>query len=177
VLTGKIVQLRTVRSEDWPALYELSVEFANWEERRSEPAQPLARETFDERMVKTRDDPNHVTFAVTVEDELIGTCSLFHEDALVRQAELGVALRLDAAGKGYGTDAVRVLIDYAFTRRNLRRVYLGVLASNERAIASYRKVGFVEEGRLREHAWVRGAYDDEVLMGLLRSEWLAVRER
>jgi RimJ/RimL family protein N-acetyltransferase len=171
MLTGKIVQLRTVRSEDWPMLYELSAEYANWEERRPEPLQPLTREAFDERMAKTREDPKHVTFAVTVEDEPIGTCSLFQEDTLARHAELGIALRLGVAGKGYGTDALRVLVEYAFTRRNLRRVHLIVVASNERAIASYRKVGFVEEGRRREHCWVRGAYVDEVIMGLLRSEW------
>jgi RimJ/RimL family protein N-acetyltransferase len=94
------------------------------------------------------------------------------EDGLARHASVGISLGLDAAGKGYGTDALRVLVDYAFTRRNLRRVHLIVVASNERAIASYRKVGFVEEGRRREHCWVRGAYVDEVLMGLLRSEWV-----
>ncbi|HKC28399.1 MAG TPA: GNAT family protein [Jatrophihabitans sp.] len=50
-----------------------------------------------------------------------------------------------------------------------------VLASNAAGIASYRKVGFVEEGRHREHCWVRGHYEDEIAMGLLRSEWEAAR--
>jgi hypothetical protein len=48
---------------------------------------------------------------------------------------------------------------------------LAVLASNAAAVASYRKVGFVEEARRREHCWVRGRYEDEVGMGPLRQEW------
>ena len=64
-----------------------------------------------------------------------------------------------------------MLVDYAFRSRNLRRVHLQTLASNTAALASYRAVGFMEEGRLREHAWVEGAYEDIVLMGVLRSEW------
>ncbi len=63
-----------------------------------------------------------------------------------------------------------MLVEFAFTRLNLRRVHLTTLADNAGALASYRKVGFVEEGRRRESAWVRGRYVDEVVMGLLRSE-------
>lgn len=64
-----------------------------------------------------------------------------------------------------------MLVAFAFRTRNLRRVHLQTLASNEAALHTYRAVGFVEEGRQREHAWVEGAYDDVVRMGLLRSEW------
>ena len=64
-----------------------------------------------------------------------------------------------------------MLLGYAFRSRNLHRVHLQSLASNERALRAYRAVGFVEEGRLREHAWVEGSYDDVVLMSVLRAEW------
>jgi RimJ/RimL family protein N-acetyltransferase len=50
-------------------------------------------------------------------------------------------------------------------------VHLQTLASNAPALRAYLAVGFVEEGRLRSHAWVEGAYDDVVLMGVLRAEW------
>ena len=60
-------------------------------------------------------------------------------------------------------------------RRNLRRVHLEAIASNTGAIRVYEKAGFVHEGRQREHAWVRGAYEDVVRMGILRSEWAARR--
>ncbi|HEY7047726.1 MAG TPA: GNAT family protein [Jatrophihabitantaceae bacterium] len=167
MLTGDLVTLRTVRPDDLPILYEIEANLDNWEERSPAPPGPLTREQFDERMARS----GRVDFAITVDDRLVGWCNLMHEDALARHASVGISLVLDAVGKGFGTDALRVLIDYAFVRRNLRRLHLVVVASNERAIASYRKVGFVEEGRLREQAWVRGRYEDEVRMGLLRSEW------
>ena len=55
--------------------------------------------------------------------------------------------------------------------QNLRKIWLETHATNERAIRSYRAVGFVEEGRQREHVWSGGAYDDIVLMGLFRTEF------
>ena len=176
MLTGELVTLRAVRPDDLPALYEIQANLDNWEERSPQPAAPLTRAKFDADAARRSEGETvgfslTAEFAITVDDRLVGTCVLMNEDSLARHAAVGISLVLEAAGKGYGTDAFRILVDYAFTRRNLRRVYLEVLASNERAIASYRKVGFVEEGRLREHCWVRGAYVDEVRMGLLRSEW------
>ncbi|HEY3716776.1 MAG TPA: GNAT family protein [Jatrophihabitantaceae bacterium] len=173
MLTGDLVQLRPVRVEDLPTLYDLSADLDTWEERNPDPARPVTREEFDEKVARRRGATDQVEFAVTAEDQLVGRCTLMREDTLARHAEVGIGLTAHAVGKGYGTDALRVLVRYAFTRRNLRRLHLVVVASNERAIASYRKVGFVEEGRRREHCWVRGAYEDEVIMGLLRSEWLS----
>lgn len=69
------------------------------------------------------------------------------------------------------TGVLRVLLGYAFRSRNLRRVHLQALASNGPALRAYLAVGFVEKGRRREHAWVEGAYDDVVLLSVLRSEW------
>jgi RimJ/RimL family protein N-acetyltransferase len=175
VLTGDRVTLREVRRDDLPTLYEIAANFETWEERMDVAPGPTSLEQFEERFTKRRDDPQFIQFAVTVDDRVIGSCLLMHEDPLARHAEVGISLALSETGKGYGTEAMRVLVDYAFARRNLRRVHLLVLASNERAIASYRKLGFVEEGRQREHAWARGHYEDMMLMGLLRSEWPAAQ--
>ena len=76
----------------------------------------------------------------------------------------------DYWGRGYGREATRLAVDYAFTMRNVRKVYLDVLANNPRAIAAYTKVGFVEEGRRRAHVWSGGAYVDLVLMGIFRPD-------
>jgi RimJ/RimL family protein N-acetyltransferase len=65
---------------------------------------------------------------------------------------------------------VRVLLDRAFGELGLRRVYRFVLASNERAVSTYRRCGFVEEGGLRCHAWKRGAPVDVLVMGCLAEE-------
>jgi RimJ/RimL family protein N-acetyltransferase len=74
-------------------------------------------------------------------------------------------------GKGHGQDAVRTLVAYGFEHLNLAKISLQVLADDERAVGAYRKVGFVEEGRLRAHAWYEGARHDELVMSVLREEW------
>jgi RimJ/RimL family protein N-acetyltransferase len=91
-------------------------------------------------------------------------------DDLARTAEVGLWLLPEMRGRGLGQDVLRVLVDYGFRSRNLRRVHLQTLARNTAALRCYTAVGFAEEGRLREHAWVEGAYDDIVLMGLLRAD-------
>ena len=72
-------------------------------------------------------------------------------------------------------EAVTLLRDYAFTHRNCHHIMLTTMASNERAIRAYRACGFVAEGRLREHAWSDGRWQDEIVMGILRNEWESAR--
>jgi RimJ/RimL family protein N-acetyltransferase len=74
-------------------------------------------------------------------------------------------------GRGYGTEAMRLVLQFAFQELNLHRVSLGVFAYNERAIRSYEKAGFRIEGRLRQGIHRVNQRWDEVVMGILRSEW------
>jgi len=74
----------------------------------------------------------------------------------------------NTVGAAYGREAVILLRDYPFTHRNCHRIMLTALASNARAIHAYRACGFTEEGRLREHAWSDGHWQDEIVMGILR---------
>ena len=75
---------------------------------------------------------------------------------------------------GYGTDAVLTVLHFAFRQMNLNKVALGVFDFNERAMAVYRKCGFVEEGRLREDYFQDGRYWEQVRMSVLRREWEAL---
>ncbi|MEZ4664933.1 MAG: GNAT family protein, partial [Caldilineaceae bacterium] len=86
-------------------------------------------------------------------------------------AELGITIGDQAYwGKGYGREAIQLIVAYGFRHHNLHKVHLRVLGRNERAMRAYAACGFVEEGRLRQHAWIDGEYDDLVCMGVLRSE-------
>jgi RimJ/RimL family protein N-acetyltransferase len=107
---------------------------------------------------------------IDVDGGLVGSCQLHAIDRFHRRCDLGIALGRDYWGKGYGQDAVRVLVDYAFTQLDMRRVGLRVLAHDERAIGAYRKVGFVEEGRLRAYSLFEGQPRDDLLMGILRED-------
>jgi RimJ/RimL family protein N-acetyltransferase len=103
--------------------------------------------------------------------ELVGQAALFNIMAKDRCATLGIFLGPEHHGRGYGTDTVRTLVRYGFAQLNLHRIELGVFGFNTRAIAAYRKVGFVEEGRRRQAVYRSGAWHDDVRMAILRSEW------
>ena len=77
----------------------------------------------------------------------------------------------DYLGEGYGTEAMSLLIKYGFNNLNLNRIGLDVFSFNERAIGSYKKLGFQEEGRIREDLFYDGEYHDAILMGLLKREF------
>ena len=78
-------------------------------------------------------------------------------------------------GRGYGTDAMRVIVGYGFREMGLHRIQLGVAPFNPAGIRAYEKAGFVEEGRYRESVLHDGRWYDEVLMSILDHEWAARR--
>lgn len=102
----------------------------------------------------------------------IGNCGLIGPNMTHRTAEVGIAIgEADARGKGYGTEAMRLLLDYAFTALGLRNVMLRVYEYNAAARRSYEKVGFREMGRRRESRWHNGRFWDEIFMDILASEF------
>lgn len=113
-----------------------------------------------------------MSFVIEADGRCIGQCALFGVNGVARTAELGITIGDKGYwGRGYGREAVTLLVEYGFRHHNLHRIHLKVHAANERAMRCYRACGFVEEGRLRSHVWSNGAYDDLVVMGVLRSEW------
>jgi RimJ/RimL family protein N-acetyltransferase len=115
-------------------------------------------------------------FAIETKDGLhIGSVSFNYVNPENRKARLGIAIGDKAHwSRGYGTDAMLTMLRFGFDEMNLHRIDLTVDADNARAIACYTKCGFVEEGRAREHRYVRGAYVDQLVMGILREEFHAL---
>jgi len=108
------------------------------------------------------------------DDRLIGYVLLFYQSIAQGDAWVGIGLGArEYWGKGYGTDAMALILYYAFEELNLHRVSLGVLAYNPRAIRAYEKAGFVVEGAERRVANKDGVRYDAWIMGILREEWLA----
>lgn len=118
---------------------------------------------------------DNVFFAVeTLDGRHIGNINFFNTSPEDRKTELGVMIGDKSCwSQGYGTDAIATLLRFGFEEMNLNRIELNVYAENDRAIACYRKCGFVEEGRLRQARYQEGRYQDVVLMSVLREEWLA----
>lgn len=174
MLFGEKVTLRPVTRDDLPRFLaffnDVEVELAGGGDPPTPQTVEQVRKFFE--VDADRPDPFKTNFAIEAEGKLIGSCGLFEIDETARNCELGIGIGdKEYWGRGYGRDAVKVLLDYAFRLRNFRRVWLEVHAGNERAIRAYKARGFVEEGRLREHAWLDGRYVDMMLMGVLRDEW------
>jgi RimJ/RimL family protein N-acetyltransferase len=122
------------------------------------------------------DQVNDYPFAIRrlADDQLLGTASLDVESWPNREAWVVIAIGERANwSRGYGSDAMRVLLRYAFTELNLASVSLVVFGYNERAQRSYLKVGFKVEGRQRERLRRGDQRHDMVFMSILRDEWLA----
>lgn len=168
-----IVSLRARTGDDLDVLFEIAADLDTWEERTAEAPRPLTRDRFDSRLARAAgsDTPGDtISFVVDLDGTAVGSASLFDFDSFARHAEAGITLLPKMRGRGIGTAAISQLVAFGFVRRNLRRIHLQAISSNTAAIRAYEKAGFLVEGRQRQHAWVRGTYEDIVLMGILRSE-------
>jgi len=109
-------------------------------------------------------------------DRLIGTCAFSQLDGENGSALYHITIdESDAWGKGYGTEATRLMLGHAFGTLGLHRIALYVFEFNERAIKAYRNAGFVIEGRSRESIWRDGRWWDELAMSVLESDWRKTR--
>lgn len=102
--------------------------------------------------------------------ERAGVCGLESVQGRARTAELGIWIDEPFWNQGMGTDAVRTLCGFGFREMNLARISLHVYDFNERGVRAYQKVGFREEGRLRNDQFVDGHPIDVIIMGLLADE-------
>ena len=104
-------------------------------------------------------------------DELLGTCTLFHLDQTHRRAEVGIALATRAWGRGLATEALGLLLRFAFETFDLHRIEADVDPRNERSLRLFERQGFRREGYLRERWHHLGELHDTIFLGLLRRQW------
>jgi RimJ/RimL family protein N-acetyltransferase len=106
--------------------------------------------------------------------QLIGTWSFFNFDQRNASAEFGIMIGEKAYwDRGYGTEAVGLLVKHGFDTLNLHRIFLRVFETNQRAIRAYEKAGFTHEGLQRKAEFREGKYIDVLVMSILRQEYLA----
>ncbi len=179
MILGKKVRLRAFREDDlknsiaWinnPAVTRFLTDMR--------PRSIIEERAWIDRAMRN-DDPTAVMLVIETSDgEYSGSVGLMHIDARNRHAEVGIVVaRPEDWGRGLGTEAMQLILRHAFEEKNLHRVLLRVFTFNERAIKSYLKIGFVEEGRLRESVFRHGAWHDTVLMGILADEFFAKHGR
>lgn len=174
---GELVRLAAVDPENLgEAFSRWSSDSEYWRLLASDPAfvySPRQGKEWLEKMLK-EDDPTLFMFSIySLENgRLIGEVGLDGVQWNHGDTFIGIGLgEREFWGKGYGTDAMRVILRYAFNELNLHRVSLNVFEYNQRAIRSYEKAGFKIEGRARKFLYREGQRWDMIFMGILREEW------
>jgi len=182
MIEGKRVRLRSFELSD---LDEVMRHWNNLELRNlvgSADRGPVCRNDEEEWIKSTwkqRQERKAFTFAIeTITDgKLIGGTGLFDTDRTSRSAMFGISIYdPEKWGKGYGQESTSLMLDFAFRTLNLNRVELNTFDFNDRAQKCYLKVGFKEVGRRRKARFIDGEYRDDIIMDILKEEWLAKSE-
>ena len=119
------------------------------------------------------DNNNRVFVIIDIEtDEIIGTVGLHEINNINRTATLGIFIgNKEYWSKGYGTEAIQLILDFGFNYLNLNNIDLALMEFNERALKCYEKCGFKEIGRKRKCNFINGKYYDSILMDILAEEF------
>ncbi|MDP2964757.1 MAG: GNAT family protein [Pelolinea sp.] len=176
MIIGKRVRLRAIEKDDLPR-------FVAWlndpEVRRNlllyQPLSMGQEEQWYADILKENVDEQPLCVDVEVGEnwEPAGNISLIELNQHDRSAEIGIFIgRKDFWNKGYGCEAMRLMIGHGFNDLNLNRIFLRVYETNPNGVRCYEKAGFKHEGRLREAHYHEGRYIDMLMMSILKSEWI-----
>ncbi|MBN1304475.1 MAG: GNAT family N-acetyltransferase [Anaerolineales bacterium] len=179
IFTGELVRLSAVEAE------QAAKAFTEWSQDSeyqrlldSEPARlhsAKATKKWIEEELKEKAPPDFFWFLIhRLEDnQILGDITLGSLRWNNREAFIGIGIGDRSHwGKGYGTDAMHILLRYAFTELNLERLSLNVFGYNSRGIRTYEKVGFRVEGRQRQYLLRNNQRYDLIYMGILQEEWM-----
>ena len=171
-LIGKRVYLRALEKEDliyirkWsndPEIRKLTGEVAS-----------ISQADADRFLERIYNDNTRKWFVIVIKenDRVIGEAGLLRMFHAWRTTDISIIIgEKDAWGKGYGTEAILLLLDYAFRRLNFHRVAIGVVGFNEKAIRFWEKIGFKKEGIQRDGYYYKHKYHDFVMMSILEDEF------
>jgi RimJ/RimL family protein N-acetyltransferase len=182
LLEGQKVRLRSFELSD---LDEIMKHWNKIELRRflgavdRGPASHNEEEEWIKNTWKERKEKKAHTFAVetVANNQLIGGTGIFGIDWTSRSAEAGISIyNPEFWGKGFGAEALELLLGFAFRDLNMNRIGLEVFDFNKRAYKCYVKVGFRETGKRRKVKFIQGQYHDGILMDILKDEWVAKRK-
>ncbi|MEV8601055.1 GNAT family protein [Streptomyces griseoviridis] len=171
--TGKRVRLRGIEPEDWTAFMGFAVD----EERSGDLLHPPrsaegVRAWAKERAV-AKSDGDCFTVAVEAVDtgQIVGAVGSHYADTRAGRFEYGITMGAGHRRKGYAAEAVVMLLRFMFAERRYHKCEARIFAHNEVSLALHRRLGFAEEGRLRDHVFFASRHHDLVVMGILADEF------
>ena len=135
---------------------------------------PMTQGDVDDFFEKVQNDKNRDWFTIVLKENnrVIGEAGLLRMFKPWHTTDLTIIIgEKDMWGKGYGTETIRLLMDYAFKHLNFHRISIGVVGFNERAIRFWEKVGFKKEGVQRDGYFFNDKYYDFVMMSILEDEY------
>lgn len=136
---------------------------------------PISEESHNNWFSNVTSRTDIKIFSIVLHDNenketLIGSCSLRNIDLAAHTSELQIRIgEKKFLSKGFGSVAVKKLLDYGFKDLKMNRIYLDVFSSNKRAIRAYEKCGFMYEETKKQRAFVNGCYEDVQMMSILRN--------
>ena len=164
-LRGETVDLRTITERDYTFLHE----------QGNDPAvragAPTPTPVGENDLAAFVDADDSVQFLPCRSGRPVGFVFLSGLDPHRDHAEIGCWIAPREQGNGYGTEAAALCLDHAFDDRGLHKVLARVFEHNDTPIHVLEQLGFQREGCLREHDYIRGAYRDTHLFGILAGEW------
>ncbi|ATP41788.1 GNAT family N-acetyltransferase [Solibacillus sp. R5-41] len=171
-LESERIYLRSLCSLDAPIMYENSLD----EEIRYMTGTKLnfSLEQIKAHIENINNDSSRYDFAICLKDtdEMIGELSISEIDKENKKAGFRISMAsILLTGKGYGTEAINLVLSFVFEQLQLNRLQLEVFSHNLRGIRAYEKVGFKKEGILRQSLYYNDAYSDEIIMAVLKSDY------
>ncbi|MFD2045429.1 GNAT family N-acetyltransferase [Ornithinibacillus salinisoli] len=175
-LEGKRVYVRPIEKEDLDWFYHKAL----WENegRRLTGTQAVfSRSGLQNWFENAVEDSGRIDLIICLQknDQPIGEMAMLDINHINRNAIVRISIfEKDYWGNGYGTEALSLLIEFGFEIYNLHRIGLDVFSFNKRGIKAYEKLGFKQEGIIRDELFYNGQYHDSILMGVLKDEFIKV---
>lgn len=172
LLQGERVFLRPLNADDQDTYYTLF--FDTNVRRLTGTKQAFTYAQIEQYIANKWQDSGAVLLLICLQDteEVIGDIALQDIDTTNRNANIRIAIgKAEHQSKGYGSEAMRLMLDYGFGILNLHRVELNLFDYNKQAARAYEKVGFTIEGVQREALFYDHAYHDSILMSILAREY------
>lgn len=170
---GETIRLRRITDDDVPEIVAMRADPEHLRTATFSAPTPVSAD-WARRLVDASGDPDDPAVGFTITDRdtgrFLGTIGMGPWSPVHRVGEVGLGLRADEVGQGYGTDAVRTFVRFAFDQLGLVVVRLGYIDNNPAAARAYARAGFDEIGRLREHVWRDAAWHDVVEMARIRPD-------
>jgi RimJ/RimL family protein N-acetyltransferase len=173
--TGKRIRLRGIEPEDWRAFMAIDT---HSEDQRSVDAlyPPRSAEGYRAYAAEAAvAQPQGDSFRLAIESldggGLVGSLSTHGADPRTGRFSYGVGISADHQRRGYASEAIVMLLRFMFGERRYHKCEAGIYVYNDASLALHRKLGFVEEGRLRDHEFFAGRHHDLVMMGMTTPEF------